>query len=314
MEVTVKIIYMGTPEIAAVILQSLLDNPEHEIVLCVTQPDRPKGRSGELAMSEVKTLALENEIPVFQPEKIRDKESVEYLRKFEADIMVVAAFGQILSKEILDMPKYGCINVHASLLPKYRGAAPIQWAIIDGEKESGVTIMQMDEGLDTGDIILSKVIPLSPVETGGTLHDRLAVLGAEALNEALEKIHDGTAKRTPQGEATTKYAAMLNKKMGHLNLGRSAEELERYVRGLNPWPAAHLFLDGKMVKLWECMITDDVEPGLEPGDVYGIDKNGFYIATGDGGLRVLKLQMEGKKAMTAAEFLRGKELYGKHFE
>ena len=309
-----KIIYMGTPEIAAIILDSLLNDGKNEVVLAVTQPDRPKGRGGELAMSDVKKRALASGIPVYQPEKIKNPECVEYLKSFNADIIVVAAFGQILSKEILELTPHGCINVHASLLPKYRGAAPIQWAIIDGEKVSGVTIMQMNEGLDTGDIILRKEIVLSPVETGGTLHDKLAVLGSEALSEALTQIENGTAKRTPQGEATTKYAAMLSKKTGKLNFGRGAEELERYVRGLNPWPSAYAFLDGKMIKFWECMISPEVPDGFKPGDVYGIDKNGFYIATGDGGLRVLHLQAEGKRAMSAAEFLRGNNLYGKHFE
>lgn len=309
-----RIIYMGTPEIAATILKKLLEYPEYEVVLAVTQPDRPKGRSGALAMSEVKQLALEENIPVFQPEKIKDPENVEYLKKFNADIIVVAAFGQILSKEILDLPPKGCINVHASLLPKYRGAAPIQWAIIDGETETGITIMQMDEGLDTGDMLLKKEIPIMPDETGGSLHDKLAVLGGEALVEVLELLKDGSISGVPQGEATTRYAAMLNKKMGKLNFGKPAEELDRYVRGMNPWPSAYAFLEGKMIKIWQCMVSSVVPAGLQPGDVYGIDKNGFYIATGDGGLRILKLQAEGKRAMTAAEFLRGKDLYGKRFE
>jgi methionyl-tRNA formyltransferase len=265
-------------------------------------------------MSEVKQLALEENIPVFQPEKIKDPENVEYLKKFNADIIVVAAFGQILSKEILDLPPKGCINVHASLLPKYRGAAPIQWAIIDGETETGITIMQMDEGLDTGDMLLKKEIPIMPDETGGSLHDKLAVLGGEALVEVLELLKDGSISGVPQGEATTRYAAMLNKKMGKLNFGKPAEELDRYVRGMNPWPSAYAFLEGKMIKIWQCMVSSVVPAGLQPGDVYGIDKNGFYIATGDGGLRILKLQAEGKRAMTAAEFLRGKDLYGKRFE
>lgn len=309
-----RIIYMGTPEIAATILKKLLEYPEYEVVLAVTQPDRPKGRSGALAMSEVKQLALEENIPVFQPEKIKDPENVEYLKKFNADIIVVAAFGQILSKEILDLPPKGCINVHASLLPKYRGAAPIQWAIIDGETETGITIMQMDEGLDTGDMLLKKEIPIMPDETGGSLHDKLAVLGGEALVEVLELLKDGSISGVPQGEATTRYAAMLNKKMGKLNFGKPAEELDRYVRGMNPWPSAYAFLEGKMIKIWQCMVSSVVPAGLQPGDVYGIDKNGFYIATGDGGLRILKLQAEGKRAMSAAEFLRGKDLYGKRFE
>ena len=309
-----KIVYMGTPEIAAVILNRILESGKHEVVLAVTQPDRPRGRGKNMAMSEVKTLALEHDIPVFTPERIKDAESIEELKKYDADMFVVAAFGQILSKEVLTMPKYGCINVHASLLPKYRGAAPIQWAILDGQLTTGITIMQMDEGLDTGDIILQEEIRIPHDETAGGLHDRLAELGGEVLLKAMDQIEAGTAIRTPQGPAKTHYASMLTKKMGKLDFTKSARELDRYVRGLNPWPSAYAFLDGKMVKIWDTMITDKCEEGLKPGDVYGVDKNGFYIATGDGGLRVLEIQPEGKRAMKASEFLRGYNVYGKHFE
>ncbi len=308
-----RIIYMGTPEIAAVILKGIIEKGEDEVVLAVTQPDRPKGRGKGVMMSEVKQLALENDIPVYQPEKIKEAECVEYLKTFNADIIIVAAFGQILSKEILELTPNGCINVHASLLPKYRGAAPIQWAIIDGEKTTGITIMQMDEGLDTGDIILKKEIKIAVDETGGTLHDRLAECGVEALFEALSQIKNGTVTRTPQGEATTHYAHMLNKKMGKIDFTMSAVEIDRLVRGLNPWPSAYSFLDGKMVKLWDCM-TDSLPHNYLPGQVYGIDKEGFYIATGKGSLRVLSLQLEGKRAMSAGEFLRGYDLSGKTFE
>ncbi|MGN0165143.1 MAG: methionyl-tRNA formyltransferase [Lachnospiraceae bacterium] len=308
-----KIIYMGTPEIAAVILKGIIKQGEDEVVLAVTQPDRPKGRGKEMAMSDVKKVALEEDIPVYQPEKIKNPECVEYLKQFEADIIIVAAFGQILSKEILELTPHGCINVHASLLPKYRGAAPIQWAILDGEETTGVTIMQMDEGLDTGDIILKKEIRVAVDETGGTLHDKLAEAGLEALLEALNQIKEGTAKRIPQGVTTTHYAYMLNKKMGRIDFTKSAVEIDRLIRGLNPWPSAYTFLDGKMIKIWDCMVTDH-NSGYKPGEVYGIDKEGFYIAAGTGGLRVLSLQAEGKRAMTAGEFLRGNDLYGKRFE
>ena len=304
---------MGTPEIAAVILKGLIEKGEDEIVLAVTQPDRPKGRGKELAMSDVKKLAMQENIPVYQPEKIKEAECVEYLKQYNADMIVVAAFGQILSKEILELTQYGCINVHASLLPKYRGAAPIQWAIIDGEKTTGVTIMQMDEGLDTGDIILKKEIEISVDETGGTLHDKLAEIGVDALLEAITLIKNGTAKREPQGETTTHYAHMLNKKMGKIDFSEPAAKIDRLVRGLNPWPSSYAFLDGKMVKIWDCMVTPDASE-YAPGEVYGIDKQGFYIATGEGGLRVLTLQPEGKRAMSAGEFLRGYDLYGKSFE
>lgn len=308
-----RIIYMGTPEIAAIVLKGLIEKGEDEIVLCVTQPDRPKGRGKELAMSDVKKLALERNIPVYQPEKIKEAECVEYLKQYDADMIVVVAFGQILSKEILEITKYGCINVHASLLPKYRGAAPIQWAVIDGEKTTGVTIMQMDEGLDTGDIILKKEVAISTDETGGGLHDKLAEIGTEALIEAIEQIKNGTATRTPQGETTTHYASMLNKKMGKIDFSEPAAKIDRLVRGLNPWPSAYAFLDGKMIKIWDCMVTDDAHEH-QPGKVYEISKEGFSIATGDGGLRIIQLQAEGKRAMTAGEFLNGNDLYGKKFD
>lgn len=307
-----RIIYMGTPEIAAVILKGLIEKGGDEIVLAVTQPDRPKGRGKEMAMSAVKTLALQENIPVYQPEKIRNAECVEYLRQYHADGIVVAAFGQLLSKEILELTPYGCINVHASLLPKYRGAAPIQWAIIDGEKTTGVTIMQMDEGLDTGDIILKKEIAISADETGGSLHDRLAEIGTEALLEALELIKQGSVSRVPQGETTTHYAYMLNKKMGKIDFTRPAEETERLIRGLNPWPSAYAYLDGKMVKIWSCRVFPS-NNGYEPGAVFGIDKEGFSIAAAEGSLRVTLLQAEGKRVMTAGEFLRGNNLNGKIF-
>lgn len=305
---------MGTPEIAAIILKKLLQSDKDKVTLVVTQPDRPKGRGKEVAMSEVKKVALENGIEVFQPVKIREEENIEVIEEQDADLIVVAAFGQILPKGVLEAAKYGCINVHASLLPKYRGAAPIQWAILDGEEKTGITIMQMDEGLDTGDIILKKEIDIASDETGGGLHDKLAELGGECLMEAIELIREGKASRTPQGEATTHYASMLNKQMGKIDFNKSAIEIDRYIRGLNPWPSAYAYLNGKMVKIWECMTSSHAEPGVKPGEVYGIDKQGFSIATGDGGIRILTLQPEGKRAMSAGEFLRGYNLYGSHFE
>lgn len=308
-----RIIYMGTPEIAAVILKRLVENGEDEVVLAVTQPDRPKGRGKELAMSDVKKYASEKGIPVYQPEKIKKSECVEYLKRFNADIMVVAAFGQILSKEILDITPYGCINVHASLLPKYRGAAPIQWAVIDGEKTTGVTIMQMDEGLDTGDIIRKSEIEIADKETGGSLHDKLARLGGDELLKALREIKEGKAARVPQGEAKSHYAHMLNKKMGKIDFSMPAESIERLVRGLNPWPSAYAFLDGKTVKLWECDV-DESSGNKAPGEIFSVDKKGFNIAAGKGSLRVRTLQAEGKRAMTAEEFLRGNDVRGKRFE
>lgn len=299
-----RIVYMGTPDIAAIILKRLLEEP-YEIVLTVTQPDRPKGRGKELAKSRVKVLSEEHGIPVFQPERLRNPEAVAVIREAKPDMIVVAAFGQILPKEILDMPKYGCINVHASLLPAYRGAAPIQWAVLDGQKESGVTIMYMNEGLDTGDILLQKRVSLSPDETGGSLYDTLSVMGAELLTEAIPKIVDGTLTAVPQGEMTTAYAKQLTKEMGRLDFTRPAEELERYIRGLNPWPGTYTQLDGKTFKIWRAEVVTLTDSSLEIGTVTDITKKSFTFVTGKGGLRVLELQPEGKRRMTTEEFLRG---------
>lgn len=300
----IRIVYMGTPDIAAVILKRLIGEP-YKIVLAVTQPDRPKGRGKELAKSPVKLVAEEAGIPVFQPLKLRDPEAVKAVAKAKPDMIVVAAFGQILPKAVLDLPKYGCINVHASLLPAYRGAAPIQWSIIDGQRETGITIMKMDEGLDTGDILLQKSIAISPEETGGSLHDRLAELGADALVEAIPGVIDGSLKPVPQGEMTTPYAKQLTKEMGRLDFTKSAEELARTVRGLDPWPGTYTDLDGKLLKIWKAEPVILQNTGMAPGTITDITKKSFTYVTAVGGLRITELQPEGKRRMTTEEFLRG---------
>ena len=299
-----KIVYMGTPEIAATILNRLLEEP-YEVVLAVTQPDRPKGRGKEMAMSPVKELAIAHDIPVFQPERLRNPEAVQVIEQAKPDMIVVAAFGQILPKAVLELPKYGCINVHASLLPAYRGAAPIQWSILDGCKQTGVTIMYMNEGLDTGDILLQKTVEITPEETGGSLHDKLAEIGAEALAEAIPGVFSGSLKPVAQGEMTTPYAKQLTKEMGRLDFGKSAVELERYVRGLNPWPGTYTMLDGRLLKIWQAEVVGKDFGTAEPGTVTDITKKSFTYVTADGGLRILELQPEGKRRMTAEEFLRG---------
>ena len=298
-----RIVYMGTPEIAATILERLLEEP-YEVVLVVTQPDRPKGRGNTLTCSPVKELAVSRGIPVFTPEKLRLPENVEVVCEAEPDMIVVAAFGQILPKSVLDIPRYGCINVHASLLPKYRGAAPIQWSILDGESETGITIMYMNEGLDTGDILLQKVVPIDAEETGGSLHDKLAETGAEALVEAIPGIIDGTLEPVPQGEMTTPYAKQLTKEMGRLDFSWDAEKLERYVRGLNPWPGTYTFRDGQMLKIWAAEVCDGSYEAM-PGTVVAADKNSFSVQTGSGVLRVTEIQPQGKRRMSAEEYLRG---------
>ena len=221
--------------------------------------------------------------------------------------MVVVAFGQILPKEVLEMTRYGCINVHASLLPKYRGAAPIQWAVIHGEAVSGVTTMQMDEGLDTGDMIQKTEVTLDAKETGGSLHDKLAAAGAALCVETLEKIENGTAEFTKQGESPTAYARTLDKKIGNIDWNRPAIEIERLIRGLNPWPSAYTMWDGKMMKLWEAEAAEE-DTGLEPGTIVRVDKSAFYVQTGKGELKILALQIPGKKRMETDAFLRGYHL------
>ena len=244
-------------------------------------------------------------IPVLQPKKVREPEFVETLRKIGPDVIVVAAFGQIISKEILEMPRYGCINVHASLLPAYRGAAPIQWAVINGDKESGVTIMRMNEGLDTGDMIDKVVVPLDENETGGSLFDKLSAAGAKLCAEVLEKLENGTAVFEKQPElSTTDYAAMIDKKMGKINWERPAKEIEQLIRGLNPWPSAYTFMKGKSLKLWTASVVYEEREAV-PGEIVEIGKEGILVKTGEGLLLIRELQLEGKKRMDTAAFLRG---------
>ena len=300
-----RVIFMGTPDFAVGTLEEII-KAGHEVVLVVSQPDKAVGRSKALKYTPVKECAVAHGIEVYQPAKIRAEESVEYLRQYNADIIIVEAFGQIIPKTILDMPKYGCLNIHASLLPKYRGAAPIQQAVIDGEKESGVTIMQMGVGLDTGDMISQAVVPLAEDETGGSLFDKLAEEGAALLIRTIPSIVDGTAVYTKQPEESpTPYAAMISKKMGLMDFSKSAVELERLVRGLNPWPSAYTFLNGKTLKVWKCAV-ERAECGKEaPGTIIGVDKSGIHVACGSDALILKEVQLEGKKRMETDAFLRG---------
>ena len=301
-----KVIFMGTPDFAVGTLEALIE-AGHEVVLAVTQPDKPKGRGKEMQYTPVKECALKHAIPVFQPRRVREPECIEELRKYDADIMVVVAFGQILPKEILEMCTYGCVNVHASLLPKYRGSAPIQWAIIDGEEVTGVTTMQMDEGLDTGDMLLKTEIPIEPKETGGSLFDKLAQAGAKLCVETLEALQNGTVTPIPQGETTTAYAKMLDKQLGDINWNKTAVEIERLIRGLTPWPSAYTNWNEKVMKIWDAEVSDiDVEmEDAKPGTIVKVEKDAFYVQTGEGLLKVCELQIPGKKRMDAGAFLRG---------
>ena len=302
-----KIVFMGTPDYAATALEAILQ-AGYEVTGVVCQPDKPKGRSGALSACPVKECALKYNLPVFQPERIKRPEAVEELRKFPADVFVVAAFGQILSEEILTMPKYGCINIHASLLPKYRGAAPIQWCIVDGEKETGVTIMQMDAGIDTGDILFTKKVAITEEETGGSLFDKLSQAGAELIVEALPKIEAGEVKPVKQDEAQSNYARMLKKEDGQINWNRPAEEIGRLVRGMDPWPSAFTYYRGKQFKIWKAQAVDGGTEGLLPGTIAQIEKQGIWIACGSGMLQVTEAQMEGKKRMSAADLMNGRTL------
>ena len=299
-----KIIFMGTPDFSVGTLEALIQ-AGHEIVLVVTQPDKPKGRGKNLQFSPVKEAALAHGLEVYQPRRVREPECVEYLRKQEADIMVVVAFGQILSKEILDMPRFGCVNVHASLLPKYRGAAPIQWAVIQGEKVTGVTTMRMDEGIDTGDMILKEEVVLKPEETGGSLFDRLAETGAALCVRTLAAIEDGSAVYTPQEHDKATHTTMIKKQLGEIVWEKSALELERLIRGLNPWPSAYTHLNGKTLKIWKAVVKEQVQAHAEPGSVVEVFKDSILVQTGCGLLQLVEVQLEGKKRMTTDAFLRG---------
>ena len=298
-----KVIFMGTPDFSVGTLEALIEDG-HEVVLAVTQPDKPKGRGKEMQFTPVKECAIKNNIPVYQPIRIRDEECIEKLRTYEADIMVVVAFGQILPKSILEMCPYGCVNVHASLLPKYRGAAPIQWAIIDGETVTGVTTMQMDEGLDTGDMLLKTEISISEKETGGSLHDKLAEAGAKLCVETLKELEAGTVTPIPQGETTTSYAKMLDKKLGNIDWTQSANQIERLIRGLTPWPSAYTNWEDKVMKIWDAEVTGG-KTDETPGTIVTVEKDAFYVQCKDSLLKVCELQIPGKKRMDAGAFLRG---------
>lgn len=304
-----KIVYMGTPDFAVAPLEAIL-KAGHEVTVVVTQPDRQKGRGREVQYSPVKECALSYGIPVLQPLKIKEKDAVEELRKYPADIFVVAAFGQLLSEEILNMPRFGCINIHASLLPAYRGAAPIQWCVINGEEKTGVTIMQMAKGMDTGDILLQKEVVLDEKETGGSLFDRLMETGAELIVEALPKIEAGELIPVVQKEELATYAGKITKDMGNIDFAKSAVTIERLIRGLNPWPSAFTHYKGKILKIWEADVVSECVNAENPvpGTVIAMDKESFTLATGEGALRIRSLQPEGKKRMSCAEFMRGYEV------
>ena len=312
-----RIVFMGTPDFSVPALKALVE-AGHQVIAVVTQPDKPKGRGKEVQMTPVKIQAMEYGIPVYQPAKVREASFVEVLKGLEADVYVVIAFGQILPKAVLELPKYGCINIHASLLPKYRGAAPIQWCVIDGERETGITTMMMDVGLDTGDMLEKAVIPIEEKETGGSLHDKLSMAGGDLILSTLKKLEEGTLVRTPQTDEGTCYAKMLTKSLGDIDWNQGAVSIERLIRGLNPWPSAYTMWNGKTIKIWAADVIAGreaadflsesgvpAETGTAPDTVVCSDKRGLVVSTGGGLLSIRELQMEGKKRMDTPAFLRG---------
>lgn len=302
-----RIIFMGTPDFSVPTLERLIAS-EHEIIAVVTQPDKPKGRGKEIQMPPVKELALKHQLPVYQPVRARDSEFIAEMRALAPDVMVVIAFGQLLSGEMLAVPKHGCINIHASLLPKYRGASPIQWAVINGEKISGITTMMMAEGMDTGDMLDTLTVTLDEKETGGSLFDRLSLLGGDLILETLGKLADGTLVRVPQDDAQATYVKKISKAYGDIDWSLPAIEIERLIRGLNPWPSAYTHYKGKMLKIWAADVI--AETGAESaadrcGEVIEAAGDVLCVQTGDGLLQIRSLQLEGKKRMDTAAFLRG---------
>jgi methionyl-tRNA formyltransferase len=303
-----KIIFAGTPEFSVAPLEALLGT-EHKVIAVYTQPDRPAGRGRKLKASPVKELALEQSIPVYQPKNFKAESDLTQLQDLNPDLMVVVAYGLLLPQGVLDAPRLGCINIHASLLPRWRGAAPIQRSILAGDEETGITIMQMEAGLDTGPMLLKKSCQIGPEDTGGTLHDLLSPLGAEALLEALPGIADGTLLPEIQNDDLATYASKLEKSEANIDWSRSAAELSRQVRAFNPWPVAQTMHEGKVLRVWDATNLDGGSSET-PGKVLSCNSNGIDVAASDGVLRITKLQMPGKRAMDVADFLNAHELDG----
>ena len=300
-----KIVFMGTPEFAVPSLKKIIETYGVESVF--TQPDKPKGRGKKMAYSPVKEVALENNIKVFQPVKLKeDTEALEYLKELKPDFIIVVAFGQILTKEVLDIPKYGCINLHASLLPMYRGAAPLNWAVIKGEKKSGNTTMLMDVGLDTGDMLLKDEVEITDNMTAGELHDVLMDRGAELLINTIDGLYNGSIIPEKQSEETF-YAKMLNKELGRINWNNSAKDIHNLIRGLNPWPIAHNTYDDKSMKIYESEVLCE-NSNKEPGTIINVSKEGMKVSTGSGVLLIKKIQFPNGKPLTIEQYINGNEL------
>lgn len=296
-----RIIFMGTPDFACPTLTKLIERGE-DVIAVVTQPDRPKGRGQKLVPPPVKVIAEEHGIPVLQPLKVRAPEVIARIRELTPDLIVVVAFGQILPQSLLDIPHHGCINIHASLLPRYRGAAPLNWCLINGETETGITTMQMDAGLDTGDMLVKRSIPIGPDEDAQSLHDRLSLLGAETIDETLDRLLAGTLTREKQDDSLTCYAPMLKKEDGLIDWNREPQQIKNLVRGFTPWPGAYTSLDGKTLKLYKVSVANS---NGSPGELIAAGRDGIIVACGSGSLRIEELQLEGRKRLSASEFLAG---------
>ncbi|MBP9988684.1 MAG: methionyl-tRNA formyltransferase [Ruminococcus sp.] len=307
-----KIVFMGTPEFAVPCLQRMISDGL-DVVGVFTQPDKPKGRGHKVQFSPVKEVAIENNIPVFQPQKMRDGEALSILKELNPDLIIVVAYGKILPEEIINFPKYGCVNIHASVLPKYRGAAPIQWAVLNGEKISGVTAMQMDVGLDTGDILLCKTTEISENDTAGDLHDKLSVLGAQTLSETIKLIENNQLQPVKQDDALSNYSPMLSKELCPVDWSKSAQEVHNQIRGLSPWPVATAHYNGKIYKIHKSALSCKTDKTA--GTIIEADKK-LIVACGDSNsIEIVTIQAEGKKAMNSSDFLRGNHIeVGEKFE
>ena len=301
-----RVIFMGTPDFAVPSLEALLT--KHEVVLVVTQPDKPKGRGKKMVPTPVKACALEHGIPVLQPEKVKEPEFVEQLRSYEPDLIAVTAFGQILSEPILEMPKYGCINVHGSLLPKYRGAAPMQWSIIDGEKVTGITTMYMAKGLDSGDMLLKAEVEITDEDTFATIHDKMAVTGANLLLDTLDQLEAGTLERIPQDHDAATYAPMITKETGHIDWSKNRQDIINLIRGLNPVPAAYTIYEEEVLKIFGASLSDVQANSAANGEIVAVVKKGFVVKCGDGCLLITEVQARGGKRMMTDAYLRGQAM------
>jgi methionyl-tRNA formyltransferase len=299
-----KVVFAGTPDFAAVALKALI-NSHHDVIAVYTQPDRPAGRGRKLQASPVKQLAVENNIPVYQPESLKGEAEQQQLRELDADVMIVAAYGLILPQAVLDTPEMGCLNIHASLLPRWRGAAPIQRAIAAGDKQTGITIMQMNAGLDTGDMLSATSCPITKEDTGGSLHDKLAELGANSLLTTLDDLQAGNITPVVQDDALATYAHKLDKQEAQLNWNNTAQQLYNQVRAFNPWPVAFFMVDNKAIRVWQSKVIEE-QHDKQPGTILHADKKGIDIACNNSVLRLLQLQPPGKKAMNVTSFLNGR--------